>query len=122
MPGLFIGKTGLRSQYEELVAADINLTSGKADALLLVTFRRDSRIAFFDNSLDCDVAIWAVHPEGIAEDLNARMLLMEIPKNRVINFDVASMTALTFDAGTKLFASKVAGTTAAGKLRLFAWG
>ena len=122
---IFSGLNGLRHQYHDRTFTQIETTPSidKATALLLATFRTDARIAFIDNSLDQDIALYLVHPDLDGSVSGNRLLWLEVPAARVINYGVTVAPGLSFPPRTKLYVHRVGSSAATeGKVRIAAWG
>jgi hypothetical protein len=80
-------------------------------------------MAFIDNTMNVDLALLLVHPEADSSVTANRLFWIEVPSDRVINYDVGSAPGINFDPGTKIFVYRVGGAAAAqGKLRIAVWG
>jgi len=111
---------GLRLRYAEITLAQINLTSTKANAHMLVKFDRECRVILMDNPFDVELGVAFVHPSKDPEVDANRLLAFEMPAARPINFDT---TGLSYDAGMWIYIWKLAGTATSGtKFRLIYWG
>lgn len=124
MSSLFLGKKALRSQYYEATEAQVNATTGQADAFLLCVLPQQSRIVLFDNGLNTPIKVWLAHPESDAQaDPTTRLGWIEIPQQKPINFDISGTVGLSLDAHTKIYISKVGSNSTNGeKVRLVTWG
>jgi len=124
MSSLFLGKKALRSQYYEATEAQVNATTGQADAFLLCVLPQQSRIVLFDNGLNTPIKVWLAHPEADSQaDPTTRLGWIEIPSQKPINFDISGTVGLSLDAHTKIYISKVGSNSTNGeKVRLVTWG
>lgn len=120
---LFVGKTGLRSQYLKSLAAPINATTGVSNAILMGQFRQADRLAYFMNTTAMDIAIYLVHPDIIGTPTDAnKLFLLEIPANTILNLEIAEAN-LELDPGTRIYVSKANATTGVtGTFSIFLWG
>lgn len=123
MSSIFTGKTGLRHQYEDLTYSEVNGATDASSAVLLIQFEQAARMAFIDNTVNVDLALYLVHPDADSTVAANRLFWIEIPSNRVLNYaDMAP--GLVFDPGTRVYVAKAGGAGAAtsGKVRVAAWG
>lgn len=116
----FIGQTGLRHLYNQLTAAQINAAVDQSSAVLLTNLGRGARFAYFDNTVNVDLSIYLVHPDADSSVAANRLFFIELPTNRVINYDFLQQIQVSFDPGTEIWISKApgAGVASSGKLRL----
>lgn len=116
----FIGQTGLRHKWASLTAAEVNGATNQASSVLLQQLERGARFAYFDNTINVDLAIYLCHPDADSSVATNRLFWIELPTNRVINYDFLQQIQVSFDPGTSIWVSKAAGAGAAstGKLRL----
>lgn len=123
MSSIFIGMTGLRHQYEDLTFTEINGATDAASSVLLLQFAQAGRMAFIDNTLNVDVQLLLVHPDADSTVAALRLFWIEVPANRVVNYDI-NQAGLIFDPGARIYAAKAAGAGAAtsGKIRISVWG
>jgi hypothetical protein len=116
----FIGQTGLRHQWATLTYSDVASATDAASSVLLARLQRGGRFAYFDNSINVDLALYLVHPDADPAVTANRLFWIEIPATRVINYDFLQQIQVQFDPGTRIYVSKAAGAGSAtsGKLRL----
>ena len=123
MSSIFTGKLGLRHQFAKLTAADLAAANSQATAKLLGRMRMESRLNFMDNTLDTDIAIYLVHPQADPSVVANRLFWIEIPSNRVVNYDVGIAPGLMFDPGTRIYVTYIGGAApTTGAFRVALWG
>ena len=123
MASIFIGKTGLRHRYRDLVYTNINSATNATNAILIETFTQEARLCYFFNSLDIDLSVWVVHPDADSSVVANRLKLFEMPANFNLNYDLQAAN-LSFDVGMTMFVSKAPSAPAAtvGKFRIVYYG
>lgn len=123
MSSIFSGKTGLRHQYEDLTYTEINPATTATNAIMALSFAHASRMLFLDNSINVDLWIYLVHPESDSNMVANRLFWIEIPSNRVVNYDI-NQSGISFEPGARMYISKAdgAGAATSGKIRISAWG
>lgn len=119
----FIGKTGLRHQWAQLTATAVNAATNQATSILWANLGRGGRFLYLDNTVNVDIALYLVHPDADSSDVTTRLFWIELPTNRVMNYDFLQQIQVSLDPGTKIFVSKAAGAGAAssGKINLSAF-
>jgi hypothetical protein len=117
---LFVGKTGLRTQFYKKLYSDIAPATSQATAIYLGKF--DNLISMFDvdNSLDAAIQLYLVPPDADSTVATNRLPWIEIDKNRVINLNTGMAAIIQFDPGTQVWVSGVTVPTL-GALRIFVW-
>jgi hypothetical protein len=121
MSSIFSGKTGLRHQFYKKTSAQLSSANSIANAALLATFKTEGRLVYMDNTLDADVAVLLVHPDADSTVDSNRLFWIEVPTNRVMNYDVATSPGLLIDPGTKMFIYTLSAASS-GAFRLALWG
>ena len=121
MSSIFSGKTGLRHQFFKRTAAELALATNAANAVLVARFNDGVKLNFIDNTLDKDIVLLLVHPDADSAVATNRLFWIEVPSNRVINYDVAKAPNLEFPPGTKMFVYPLAAVSS-GALRVALWG
>lgn len=120
MASIFIGQSGLRLKFNKLTFTAVAAANSAASSVMLSSLNGCSRIAYFDNSLNVECAILAVHPDADAAVSANRLLLFELPVGRFLNLE---SNMIEFDPGTKLFVYCLGGLApTSGAVRLVWWG
>jgi hypothetical protein len=123
MSSIFIGKSGIRHQFLKLTAAQLATANSAATAAYLGRMSQSVSLNFIDNTLNTDVAVLLVHPEGDSTSAADRLFWIEVPTNRVINYSVDLSPNLKFDPGTKVFIYYLGGAApTSGDFRMALWG
>jgi len=120
----FLGNSGLalRHQWASVVPSQLSLATGQSTAIMLAYLGRGARFAYFDNTLNADLSLWLISPNADPTQVASRLFWIELPQNRVINYDFLQQLQVEFDPGTTIMVSVVAGETATtGKLRMSAF-
>lgn len=114
------GKT-VQSVFFKLSSAQINSATTAASAVRLGITNKISKMLWLDNTTNVDLSIF-VQKYGTSDtDSTERILLIELPANRPINFN--RETFCEIPAQTLFWVAKVDATAAtSGYIRLFAWG
>lgn len=121
MSSIFSGRTGLRHQFFKVTSAEFSGATNAATAVLVARFNKEGRLNFIDNTLDKDVALLLVHPDADASVSTNRLFWIEVPSNRVINYEVGNIPGLIFDPGTMVYAYPLEAASS-GALRFAMWG
>lgn len=122
MSSIWIGKTGLRLKYSKLSHLELSGANSPTNAVLLTTLMGASRIGYFSNSLNAEIAILACHPENDPAIVGNRLLLFEMDPGQIINFE-SNLSSLSFDAGTYLYVHYIGSIApTSGKIKLVWWG
>lgn len=121
MSSIFSGRKGLRHQFFKRTSAELAGVTNASNAKLLCRFNDAVRLNFIDNTLDKDIVLLLVHPDADSADAANRLFWIEVPSNRVINYDVGKSPNLEFPPGTKMFVYPLAATSS-GAIRVALWG
>jgi len=120
---IFVGKSGLRTQYVEAVAADLNTATSASNAFCFARVEQPCRIGLLANSTSADIVILVCHPDNDPSVEDNRFEFIELPANTPLNLDTSFGMNLSVDPGTWFFAFVSRGTVnATEKLRAFFWG
>jgi len=122
MASIFSTKTGLRSVYVSKAFGSL-IGTNATTAVLFETAAKPYRLAYFDNTTNKDLTILVCHPDIDSTVVANRILWVEIPSNRVINFGEMQMPNLELDPGTQIFVFSTDGVApTSGKLSALFWG
>jgi hypothetical protein len=123
MSSIFIGKRGLRLKYADLTSLDLASAIDTSTAVLLDTLKCSGIICLFDNSLDQYCVVSVVHPEADPSDPAQRLVMFELPCQRLLNFSLQGAPQLEFDPGTHVYIHRdPTAPPTCGKVRLLYWG
>jgi hypothetical protein len=76
---------------------------------------------YIDNTLNAEIAMLALAPEGDPAVVADKKLFVEVPANRVLNFDSLPNFNLSFPPGSSIYIYGLTVPTS-GALRVLAWG
>lgn len=119
MAGFFEGKL-LHSQYVRMDFATAAPATNATNAVLLATYHKGVKYMYIDNTLNAEIAILALPPEGDPSVVADKKLFVELPSNRVLNFDSLPNFNLSFPPQTSIYIYCLTIPTS-GALRVLAW-
>ena len=116
---IFANRDTLRSEYTEMVAADISGTD-ETTAKRLVSTRMSSKMLSLINDTNVEIEIMLEHPEYEFSD--KRIVFNRLGPGQWFNIEAASGSFLYFPAKTKIYIHARGQTATNGKFRFFVWG
>jgi len=118
MPSIFASQKTLRSQLEELTAAQI---TGKVagTAVLLTVLKNETTLFSLYNGTNSDIYVMITNPKDSDQ---TKMLWNILEPGQSFNQDAVSGRMLFFPAETRVYVHTDGGAAATGKVRLFVWG
>jgi long-subunit acyl-CoA synthetase (AMP-forming) len=120
---IFIGKSGLRTQFAKLTSTQLVSAIAPATAIKLASLNNASRWTYLHNGTDTDIAVLVVHPENDSSVVANRLLLTEIAAGMGENFEMGLFAGSSIDPGTQMYIYIVGGVAPTkGAVRLSYWG
>lgn len=91
--GIFAGRNAVKLDYEEKLFGALTAAVGPSTSVLLATTSNGGQHMYFDNTLDVYAIILVVNADanlatpGSAPTAGAKIFLLKVPPNRVLNLD-----------------------------------